>query len=518
MTTADTYLFAAPKGYIVDSVDVWLEGYQTQPWTLDALVVSVGDYNSKGATGGPRSGYTKDHYRAPVLKGTQLFELLIQVAGDFTKPHDQLAYITGWRIKANLKQVNATASLNVTSNTNVLVFVDPVPGQVRDSKSIAWRRNPSMDCPCRINNLPAGPLRLVAFAAGKDRSIQRDGRRKELVIDIVPGRINEIAIDYPELQVHNEATDVLPGWGDFRHVANDFTRVGAGGKISQLAGLQSRDGSYRLLFTKDFDIWISASDDGIAWTDPAPLPGPINSQSLEDDFSIIQGEDGSYYIAFLSARGGGNALYVSSSNDLQRWAQPKKIASLKQFRDTPSLLQLQDGTFRVYFAPSTHRVTYAASDNFENWTAGTETEVEHQNFAQVAVDAAGTYWLLYGGYEGRNHVFFVASSDDGDRWREFRRVDESDAKHDLGSFHPTLLPAPNAGLAMAWQRTARLAFSRTLDGVKWSPSSAERESGGKLGYPHAPFAFFAKLDKSYMLVFPNSHDELWSAISHNPFQ
>ena len=43
MTTGDRYMFTAPEGYIVDSVDVWLEGYQTQPWTLDALVVTVGD-------------------------------------------------------------------------------------------------------------------------------------------------------------------------------------------------------------------------------------------------------------------------------------------------------------------------------------------------------------------------------------------------------------------------------------------------------------------------------------------
>ena len=85
MTTGDRYLFSAPEGYVVASVDVWLEGYQTQAWTIDALVVTVGDYNSKGATGGPRTGHVKSHFQAPVLAGTRLFELLIQIAGDFTK-------------------------------------------------------------------------------------------------------------------------------------------------------------------------------------------------------------------------------------------------------------------------------------------------------------------------------------------------------------------------------------------------------------------------------------------------
>ena len=518
ITTNDKYLFAAPDGYVVDSVDVWLEGYQTQPWTIDALVVSVGDYNSKGATGGPRPGYTEDHYQAPVLSGTRLFELLIQVAGDFTKPADQFAYINHWKIKANLRRVTATAALDITSNANVLVFVDPIAGQVKDAKSIVWRGNPSIDCPCRINNLPAGPHRFVAFATGKDRSVRRDGRRREFSVNIVPGRSNDLAIDFPELQVYNEAAEVLPGWGEFHHVLSEFTSVGAGGKVSQMAGLQSLDGSYQLLFTKDFDIWHTTSADGVTWTEATPLPSPINSQSLEDDLSIIQGEDGSYYMAFLSSRGGSKALYVSRSMDLRRWQKPINVASLKSLHGRLSLVQLQEGEFRVYFAPGNHRVTYAASKDFTYWTEGTETAVPHQNFTQVVVDDSGIFWLLYGGYEDRDHLYFVAASDDGDQWQEFTRIGVSDADHDLSSHHATIVPGPNAGLAMAWQRTARMAFSRTQDGVDWSASSAQRESGGKLGYPKAPFAFFKKLDRSYMLVFPNSHDELWSAISSNPFQ
>lgn len=518
MTTADKYLFAVPDGYVVDSVDVWLEGYQSQPWTLAALVVSVGDYNSKGASGGPRPGHIKDHYRAPVLSGTRLFELLIQVAGDFTKPHDQFAYISGWKIKANLRRVTATAALNITSNTNVLVFVDPIPGQVKDAESIMWRSNPSIDCPCRINNLPAGPHRLVAFATGKGGSVRRDGRRRELDVNIVPGQPNELAIDFPKLQVRNEAEEVLPGWGGFHHVLNEFTRVGAGGKVNQLVGLQSMDGSYQLLFTKDFDIWMATSVDGENWTEAARLPGPVNSQSLEDDLSIIQGEDGTYYMAFLSARGGSKALYVSRSRDLKRWQKPINIASLESLRGRPSLLQLQNGKFRVYFARRNHRVTYVASDDFVNWTEGTETKVPHQNFSQVVVDDAGKFWLLYGGYEDRDHLYFAAMSDDGDEWQDFSRVDESFTGHDLGSHHATLVPATGGGVAMAWQRTTRPAFSRSQNGSDWTTSSAQLESGGKLGYPNAPFAFFKKRDRSYMLVFPNAHDELWSATSRNPFQ
>ncbi len=517
MTTADTYLFAAPGGYIVDSVDVWLEAFQTEPWTVDALVVAVGDYNAKGATGGPHRGYVSGHYRAPVLTGTRLFRLLIQVTGDSTKPVDQFAYVSGWRIKANLRKVAATASLTVDASKNVLLFVDPLPGQVADASSIVWRDNPSIDCPCRIHNLPIGPHRLVAFAAGGDRSIRRDGRRRELLIHIEPDRLNEIFIDFPRVETANEAREVLPGWSDFRQVLASFQRVGAGGKLQHLAGMQNQDGTYQVLFTKDFDIWRVTSPDGTGWSDAAPLPGPINTQAREDDFSIIQGEDGAFYLAFLSARGSGIGLYVSRSSDMLRWRKPFKVADLDGSYGRPSLMQLTDGSFRVYYPPAFHRVAYAESADFVNWTNGDEIEVDFQDFGQVTVDESGVFWLLYGGYEGRDHLFFVASSQDGARWRDFRRIDGTHTGHDLGSFHPVIVPTPGAGIALAWERTARLAFSRTEDGATWSPTSAELASGGKLEYPDAPFAFFRRLDRSYMLVYPNAQDELWSATSADPF-
>ena len=518
MTTGDTYLFAVPEDYVVESVDVWLEGYQTQPWTLDALVVAVGDYNSKGATGGPRTGHVEDHYRAPVLAGTRLFELLIQIAGDFTKKTDQFAYINGWRIKANLKKVAKTASLNISANMNVLVFLDPVPGQVRNAESIFWRGNPSIDCPCQINNLSVGTHKLVAFAADAGRSIRNDGRRQEFVVDIRPDQVNEISISYPSLQIHNEAADVLPGWQDFHRVLGEFTKVGSGGQVHQVAGMQNQDGTYQALFTSNFDIWITTSADGVRWEKSEPLPGPVNTLSQEGPFSIIQGEDGVFYMAFLSARGEDQGLYVSSSANMKRWVKPRKVASLEQFRDRPSLLQLEDGTFRIYFAPKSHLLSYVASTDFKTWTKGTETEVKFQNFQQVVADESGRFWLLFGGYENRDHLFFIASSKDGTNWEEFSRIDISDTDHALGSFHPVLVPAARTGVALAWERAARLAFSHSRDGINWSPSSAEIESQAKLGYPDAPFAFFRNREGAYLLLYSNSHNELWSTTSTDPFQ
>ena len=518
MTTGDRYLFAAPEGYLVESVDVWLEGYQTQPWTIDALVVTVGDYNSKGATGGPGTGHVKDHYRAPVLAGTKLFELLIQIAGDFTQKTDQFAYINAWKIKANLKKVAKTASLNISANMNVLVFLDPVPGQVKSAGSIFWRGNPSIDCPCQINNLSAGKHRLVAFAADAGRSIRNDGRRKEIVVDIRPDQVNEISINYPVLQTNNEAADALPGWRDFHRVLGAFTKVGSGGQVHQVTGMQNQDGAYQALFTNNFDIWITTSADGITWSKSEPLPGPVNTLSQEGPFSIIQGEDGVFYMAFLSARGEDKGIYVSSSTNMQRWVKPRKVVSLTQFRGRPSLLQLEDGTFRIYFPPKTHLISYVASTDFKTWIKGTETEVEYQDFEQVVLDESGLFWLLYGGYEGRDHLLFIASSRDGENWQDFSRIDISDTNHNLGSFHPILVPAARTGVALAWERAARLAFSYSGDGINWSPSSAEIESQGKLGYPDAPFAFFRNMEGTYMLIYSNSHNELWSTTSRDPFQ
>lgn len=518
MTTADSYLFAAPEGYIVESVDVWLEGFQTQTWTLDALVVTVGDYNSKGATGGTRKGYLKDHYRAPVLAGTKLFRLLIQIAGDFTKQTDQFAYINGWKIKANLKKVGNTASLEINSNTNILVFVDPVPGQVADANSIAWRNNPSKDCPCTINNLSAGPHRLVAFAAGAGRSIKNDGRRQEIVVDIKPDQVNAISINYTVLQAANDAAEVLPGWANFHRVLQGFSKVGSGGRMHQLAGMQKPDGAYQAFFTKNFDIWITTSSDGVIWARAEPLPAPINTQSQEGEFSIIQGENGVFYMAFLSARGADKGLYVSRSKDMKRWIKPRKIVSLKHLRGSLSLLQLADGSFRIYYPPASHTLTYVASNDFKSWVAGAETKVDYQDFGQVAVDGTGSFWLLYGGYDDRDHVFFISTSHDGNDWQQFSKIDASDANHNLGSQHPVLVPKSGIGVALAWQRTARLAFSYSKDGINWSPSSAEIESRGKLDYPGVPFTFFGQNDGTYMLIYSNSHGELWSATSEDPFK
>jgi len=226
----------------------------------------------------------------------------------------------------------------------------------------------------------------------------------------------------------------------------------------------------------------------------------------------------SYDERYITARGQDKGIYVSSSTNMNRWKKPRKVASLKELRGRPSLLQLEGGTFRIYYPPKNHTVTYISSADFETWSRGIDTEVKYQDFEQVVVDGSGLFWLLYGGYEGRDHLFFIASSKDGATWQEFSRIDISDTNHNLGSFHPILVPAARTGVALAWERAARLAFSHSGDGINWSPSSAEIESQAKLAYPDAPFAFFRNMEGAYMLLYSNSHNELWSTTSTDPFQ
>ncbi len=83
------------------------------------------------------------------------------------------------------------------------------------------------------------------------------------------------------------------------------------------------DGSY-LLFSRQYDIWVSFRTNGGAWTEPVKLGPEVNSPSVE--LCPMVTADGKY-LFFLSQRDGESYAY---------WVQASVIEKVRSFRGPPS--------------------------------------------------------------------------------------------------------------------------------------------------------------------------------------
>lgn len=133
-------------------------------------------------------------------------------------------------------------------------------------------------------------------------------------------------------------------------------------------------------------------------------------------------------------------------------------------------------------------------------------------------DRPGRFWLLLGGYKKHERPVYISSSADGIRWDAPVLVEPSITRHNLASGYPVLLENHLAELVLAWQRTTRIAFSKSPHGDHCSPSTAAITSNSSAAYPMAPVCLIQRHDKQYMLAYVNGKDELWVSLSNDPFR
>ena len=511
----DIYAFAVPEGYVAASVALQMQGAQRVPNALSITVHPIAGYPTKLAVSGRRTGKVSTQGALTLMPGTRFFRLKILIEGNFTKKMDQLSYISGWQMRVRLKRTSATGGLKISSNTPLAVFVDAPVGQVRHAKAINWSL-PHRDCPCTLYNLPAGKHRIVVFAAGSHRSVYKDGRRQERTVTIENGTLSDVTIDFTP-RVNNDVAGGLPKWHSHVRIAKGIKRVGAGGSVFNIELLQDRQKRYWIVWHQGFDLWYVMSENGTAWTQPEALPAPINTQAKETRPSLIEGEDDRFYLAFMSERGSGSGLYVTSSADMKRWTKPRRAATPKHLFSSPSLLQLESGRYRIYYSNKGYEISYVESSDFKSWTEPVSLKLPEQDFGAVIQAKTGMFWMVYAGYKKHEHPIFIAKSQDGESWEQHVLVKHSITNHNLASFYPTIVENDDSELVLAWHRTTRVAFSKSQDGVNWSPSRARITSNSHTSFPEAPVAMIMRHDGKYMLAYSNHENELWVSLSEDPF-
>ncbi|MCZ6872787.1 MAG: hypothetical protein O7G88_04540 [bacterium] len=515
-SVTDEYVFAAPEGYIVTSVELDYEGFQTRPGTINIAAGSLGDNYPYGSSTQHTNGKFRAKDRIAMLPGTRMFKVQVAIWGDFAKKVNQRAHIYKWMLKANLVKARKAGTLQILSNADLVVFLDPPVGAVSHARAINWKI-PHRQCPCTFFNVPQGRHRVVAFAAGQHRSVFKDGRRQELMVTVKHGVVRKAEINFSPRK-NNDVAAALPGWRYHVLVSKRVQRIGPGGQVFNLQLLQDGENNFWLLWYENFDLWLSQSPDGLKWTVPKPLRAPVNTSSKEGNMSVIQGEDGRFYMAFMSERGTGKGLYISHSKDMEHWSKPRRTATPKHVYGRTSLLQLEDGTFRIYYANKGYEMSFVSSPGLRNWSEAVSVQLPEQNFYQVIQDRSGRFWLVLGGYKKHERPVFILSSADGIKWGESTLVEPSLTNHNLASSYPVLLENHLAELVLAWQRTTRIAFSKSKHGHKWSPSGAAITSNSSASYPNAPVSLIQRHDKQYMLAYVNGEGELWVSLSKDPFR
>jgi Tol biopolymer transport system component len=145
----------------------------------------------------------------------------------------------------------------------------------------------------------------------------------------LPGSINEHAMHWA-FSLDRDGTVYFAGGGSDSLGGNDVFRsrlvdglyekaVNVGSPINSAAGEDApfiaRDGSY-LLFSRQYDLWISFRGENGAWTEPVKLGPEVNSPSMDLCPNVTA--DGKY-LFFVSQRGGENHVYWVRAGVLEKY-------------------------------------------------------------------------------------------------------------------------------------------------------------------------------------------------------
>ena len=140
----DQYVFAAPDGFSISSVDVKLKGFQPKE---HGIAVFIGKFGSVGYVNGTLlpvvSGNIMDKKHILVTPGSKRFTAHINVYGGTRhNKGEQFPYIDRWRVKANLIPDNVKGALKIKSNSKrFFAYINPIPLD-NAGKQYDWQNSP----------------------------------------------------------------------------------------------------------------------------------------------------------------------------------------------------------------------------------------------------------------------------------------------------------------------------------------------------------------------------------------
>ncbi len=518
----DYYIFTAPEGYYVDSVDVEMVGYQPASKMVSVTINNNEEYVVS-------KGVFQQKMNLPLPTGTRMFQMLLNF--NRQKGKKKTHYIDKWNLKAHLKPMKNIGYVQVEEGVVVNDIVDE-----KGRKSSFVYNQP---CYCELS-LPEGKYTL---------GVTKDNQSIKKTVVVKTGEKIVFASDFTNKV--KLFTELRPHWYDFQEVVSDAM---VGHFRLNMRMILDHLGRYHIFWRheggkkKSGDIIYVTSDDGIKWTKPAILPSSINTTNTEGAFDILQGEDNRFYLAFYSERAGEKAIYVSSSADMKHWKNPIKIAQHAKLnsRLSVNLIQQSNGDFFLYFGQMYNsrlkkvETMMSNSKDFELWSAPEQLDV---SFVTVIEDKKGGFIriaverkkiekieevLKHANKANRTdnpknmtgypiNVVTFSTSRDGRDWTESKVIKPSVTNHNLGSRIEDVLVNNDGEIVVFLRRTSRLVFSRSKEGIDWSPSDAILKASYPRDYPGSGATFLQKPDGEYVMVFENMSG-VWLAHSRDPFK
>ncbi len=206
----------------------------------------------------------------------------------------------------------------------------------------------------------------------------------------------------------------------------------------------------------------------------------------DEDPSIIQADDGTFYMAWLSDRNGQTDIWIKQSTDntLNNWSPPRIVITSPHEDWYPTLLQSKNGIFHLSWMRSHDGaidVFYTNSKDAVTWRPARQlTNLPTEDWAPHMIeDSAGTLWIAWA--SGRNgndkDIFIINSKNGGASWSAPVPI----ITHGFEDDFPYLLQKNDGTYLMVWSRydgkdgtfylsnpKSEIMHATSGDGIAWS--------------------------------------------------
>ena len=181
----------------------------------------------------------------------------------------------------------------------------------------------------------------------------------------------------------------------------------------------------------NYDVWCANSKDGINWSEPIQIT--INNSN---DWAphLIQDSSDIYWIVFSSDRSGNNEIWYVTSSDGKNWSNPIQFTTDISEDNNPSLIQDSEGTYWIVWHSNRdgkYDIYYSNSNDGITWSPfiilTNQKSVDMYPF--IYQDSDGTYWITWtSDRSGIQGDIWYSTSSNGESWSTPKQFTTSTSK------------------------------------------------------------------------------------------
>lgn len=247
------------------------------------------------------------------------------------------------------------------------------------------------------------------------------------------------------------------------------------------AFIKASDGVYWLaydeLIDNNMDIYLRSTRDLGEWSDPIRV-----TLHNETDFhpSLLQGDNGLFYIVFTSLRTGNYDLFLTESDDGTKWTEPVQLTFNNESDWYPSLAKDKDGRLIISYSGRIEGKTgiFLKVLEGDEWSDPIPVTEPTSDLYAMVVEGSDRYWLIFvrhtGDYDIRRraneHEIFLTYSKDLHDWAPPERLTYT--KEGAFSLYPAFIKDEENNLWLSYTSdepgNEEVYIMGSPDGFKWS--------------------------------------------------